>query len=95
MSHLRRRSWTPLPEVPDLDQVLILCYTGFRLDEFLSLKGADLHKEITDGQEWWYFVGGEKTEAGKNRLVALSPKIVPLVLPYRKVGYLFHLCLSA
>ena len=81
--------WKKYSEVPGLDQVLILCYTGFRLEEFLQLKGSDLHKETTGGQEWWYFIGGEKTEAGKNRMVAVSPKILPLVLRYRKPGYLF------
>ena len=81
--------WKKHSKVPGLDLVLILCYTGFRLEEFLQLKGADLHKETTDGETWWYFVGGEKTEAGRNRLVAISPKILPLILPYRKPGYLF------
>lgn len=81
--------WAKYQKIPNLDLVLILCYTGFRLEELLQLKGADLHKEILDGEEWWYFIGGEKTDAGKNRLVAVSPKILPLVLPYRKPGYLF------
>lgn len=81
--------WDMYKEIPYLDQVLILCYTGFRIDELLSLTGADLHKEVTDGQTWWYFIGGEKTSAGKERMVAISPKILPLVLPYRKPGYLF------
>lgn len=83
--------WKKQSKVRGLDLVLILCYTGFRLEEFLQLKGADLHKETTDGEDWWYFVGGEKTEAGRDRLVAISPKILPLVLPYRKPGYLFSL----
>ena len=81
--------WSKYKEIQNLDLVLILCYTGFRLEELLQLQGKDLHKEITDGQEWWYFTGGEKTEAGRNRMVAVSPKILPLVLPYRKPGYLF------
>lgn len=81
--------WKKYKKIPNLDLVLILCYTGFRLEELLQLTGKDLHKEVTDGQEWWYFIGGEKTEAGKNRMVAVSPKILPLVLPYRKPGYLF------
>jgi integrase len=81
--------WSKYPEVPNLDLVLILCYTGFRLEELLSLTDQDLHQETTDGETWWYFIGGEKTEAGKNRLVAISPRILPLVLNYQKTGYLF------
>lgn len=81
--------WAKYKEIPHLDLVLILCYTGFRLDELLRLTGPDLHKDVIDGQTWWYFVGGEKTDAGKQRMVAISPKILPLILPYRKPGYLF------
>lgn len=77
-------------EVPNLDMVLILCYTGFRLDEFLSLTGESLHHEIEpDGSEWYYFVGGEKTEAGRDRVVAISPKILPYVLARYQTGTMF------
>ena len=69
----------------NIDLVLILCYTGFRLDELLNLKREDFHEE--DG--WSYFVGGLKTEAGRNRIVGISPKILPLVKRHLKDGYIF------
>ena len=51
--------------------VLIGIYSGFRPQELLELDTAD----ITDG----CFVGGMKTENGKNRLVPIHPIILPLV----------------
>lgn len=68
-----------------IDLVLILCYTGFRLDELLNLKCEDYHEE----KDWSYFVGGLKTEAGRNRIVGISPKILPLVKRHLKDGYIF------
>ncbi len=49
--------------------ILILIYTGFRPSEFFSLelKNIDIEK---------YFIrGGGKTNAGRNRIVPISPKI--------------------
>lgn len=47
--------------------VLVLIYTGFRIGEIAALKPEDIH----DG----YMIGGEKTEAGKNRVVPFPPHI--------------------
>lgn len=68
-----------------IDLVLILCYTGFRLEELLSLTDKSYHEE----QDWSYFVGGLKTEAGRDRIVGISPKILPLVKRHLKTGYIF------
>ena len=68
-----------------IDLVLILCYTGFRLEEMLGLKREDFHEE----KDWSYFVGGMKTDAGRNRIVGISPKILPLVKRHLKDGYIF------
>lgn len=57
--------------------ILAMIYTGFRVDELLSLLTEDTH--IDDG----YVVGGEKTEAGKNRIVPIND----LILPYFKSWY--------
>ena len=66
--------------VAGLDYVLCLCYTGLRLNEFLSIKVTDLHSEILpDGRTVWYVVGGSKTEAGRNRVVPIAPAILSLV----------------
>lgn len=49
------------------------CYLGFRPSEFLALDVADY-----DPRER-AFVGGAKTEAGKNRTVTVSPKIQSII----------------
>lgn len=74
--------------------VLFMIYTGLRVGELLSLKIADVH--IDEG----YIVGGEKTEAGKNRVVPLPPAIPELAdflkswVDQAKNGYLFHMSSS-
>lgn len=51
---------------------LALVYTGFRINELLHLRREDVHLE------GGYVVGGEKTEAGRDRVVPLHPDIVPI-----------------
>ena len=50
----------------------MLCYTGFRISEFLSLTRFNYHPEYGG-----YLQGGLKTKAGKNRIVPVHPKIAP------------------
>lgn len=57
--------------VPWADTVLMLCYTGFRITEFLTLTRFSYDKENNALR------GGMKTNAGKNRLVPVHPKIKP------------------
>lgn len=52
------------------------CYLGFRPAEFLALK----HPNYDPVQK--SFVGGAKTDAGKNRIVTVSPKIQSIVDEY-------------
>lgn len=54
--------------------VLATIYTGMRINELFALTPADLH---TDGNIL-YIVGGEKTEAGRNRTVVLNHRIAPV-----------------
>lgn len=54
-------------------QVLILIYTGLRISEFLSIKTENVHIDEK------FLVGGLKTEAGRNRVVPLSDKIIRFV----------------
>lgn len=56
---------------PWADTVLMLCYTGFRITEFLTLTPFSYH---ADGR---YLQGGIKTDAGRDRLVPVHPKIAP------------------
>lgn len=64
--------WNNL-ELEWVDTVLILIYTGMRIGELLDVKNEDINLEEE------YIVGGNKTEAGKNRLIPLNKKIIPLV----------------
>ena len=59
--------------VPYVDLVLILLYTGMRISELLGIQIKDVN---IDGG---YMVGGIKTEAGKNRVIPIHPDIMPLV----------------
>lgn len=55
--------------LPYADTVLILLYTGFRIQEFLNIRKCDVDLEN------WTITGGLKTEAGKDRVVPIHPKI--------------------
>ena len=46
--------------------ILMLIYTGMRLGELFSLKVSDCYGA--------YVVGGEKTEAGRNRIIPIRPE---------------------
>lgn len=56
-----------------VDATLVLLYTGMRIGELLEIKMENVH---LDEQ---YMVGGLKTEAGKNRTIALADKIMPIM----------------
>ena len=49
--------------------VLMLIYTGMRIGELFSLEVANVHTK--------YCIGGEKTEAGKNRIIPIPPEVRP------------------
>lgn len=55
--------------IPWADTVLMLCYTGFRITEFLTLT------KFSYDAEGDYFRCGIKTTAGKERIVPVHPKI--------------------
>ena len=67
------RLWKYAPDVPGVEDVLIMCYTGFRPSEYLALTADSFDAAAQT------LTGGAKTEAGKNRVVTLSPKIAPMV----------------
>jgi len=54
--------------------VLFMIYTGFRIGEIVKLRVEDVH--IKEG----YIVGGEKTKAGKERIVPIPQNIPELKL---------------
>lgn len=61
---------------PGVDMVLVGIYSGFRPTELLQIDVT----RIKDG----CFVGGIKTENGKNRLVPIHPSILPIVEEYTR-----------
>lgn len=58
-------------DLDGLDIVLIQCYTGWRPQELLNINIED----IKDG----FITGGMKTDAGRNRIVPIHPKISKLI----------------
>lgn len=64
--------WNNL-DIEDVDLSLILIYTGLRPNELLSIKKKNVY--ISDK----YMIGGGKTKAGKNRIIPLHDKILPLI----------------
>ena len=61
--------WANVDRVPNIKYVLVLCYTGMRLSEMLGAMTKDY-----DPKEG-YFITGVKTDAGKDRVITISPKI--------------------
>ena len=61
--------------VPHAELIYIMIYLGFRPSEFLALTKDDIFTK----NGIMYAVGGAKTEAGKGRIVTVSPKIQPYV----------------
>ena len=57
-------------DMPWVDTILILIYTGMRINELLGLTrfGVDLENQT--------ITGGLKTDAGKNRIIPIHPKII-------------------
>lgn len=54
--------------------ILMLIYTGLRINELFALKSTDYNMESN------YLIGGSKTEAGINRIVPINEKAIPYFL---------------
>ncbi|MBS4537068.1 tyrosine-type recombinase/integrase [Clostridium sp. D2Q-11] len=72
--------------IPWLDTVLILIYTGMRVAELLSITkfNVDIENMI--------IIGGIKTDAGRDRIIPVHPKIQKIIKKYynTKGSYLFN-----
>ena len=55
--------------------VMILIYTGMRINELFLMKKQNVHLEA----EFPYMIGGLKTDAGKDRILPLHSRIVPYI----------------
>ena len=58
---------------PNVDSVLVFIYTGLRLNELLSLKS----EQVNIAEK--YIQCGLKTNAGKNRIIPIHPKILSFI----------------
>lgn len=56
-----------------IDILLILLYTGMRINELLLLETNNIYFDNR------YMVGGSKTDNGKNRIIPIHKKIAPLI----------------
>lgn len=65
--------WANIKEIKYTDVIIILIYTGMRINELLKLKKTDV--DIVNCT----LTGGSKTEAGKNRVIPIHSKILPLI----------------
>lgn len=70
----------------DAERILVMCYTGFRVSEFLGLT------QFSYDRDKHTLRGGLKTEAGKNRVVPVHSSIVPIVDKWVEKGaqYIFN-----
>ena len=59
------------------DITLILLYSGFRVNELLKMKADNIDLDSLT------FTGGSKTKAGKDRIVPIHSRIIPLVTEYK------------
>ena len=64
-----------LEKIPFADFILFMCYTGLRITEFVTLSKSSVYEK--DGLYALY--GGIKTDAGKDRIVPIHHKIVPIL----------------
>ena len=65
--------WEKLYEINNVDILLIMIYTGMRPSEMLNILTVNVH---LDEQ---YMIGGMKTAAGRDRVIPIADKILPLI----------------
>ena len=72
--------------IPFVDTILIMIYTGFRVSELFQIKTKDVDLQNLTIR------GGNKTEAGKNRVVPIHERIQDYVLNYYNMGNEYLIC---
>lgn len=68
--------WNNVANKQYVDLLLIQCYSGWRPQELCLLKTENINLDDMT------FKGGCKTDAGKDRIVPIHPRIQPLVIKY-------------
>ncbi len=59
--------------IDGVDTILMLINTGMRINELLKLETKNIHLEER------YWIGGSKTDAGKDRIIPLHKSIIPYI----------------
>ena len=59
--------------IDGVDTVLMLIHTGMRINELLNLETKNIHLDER------YWIGGSKTDAGKDRVIPLHKSIIPYI----------------
>lgn len=70
-----------------VDSILFFLYTGFRISEMIDLKISNIDLENQT------MTGGIKTDAGRNKIVSIHPKILHIIknrIEQSNDGYLFE-----
>lgn len=65
--------WDNVDRLDDIDTVLIMIYSGVRPSELLDIENVNINLKER------YMRGGLKTAAGKNRIIPINKKILPLI----------------
>ena len=65
---LFKNKWKQVAQI-----ILVFIYTGTRIEELFSIETKNVHLKER------YMIGGEKTEAGKNRIIPINEKIYPFI----------------
>lgn len=68
-----KKLWNNIDKYDYIDMMIIQCYSGWRPAELCELKLENVNLEED------YFIGGSKTDAGKNRKVPIHSRIKPIV----------------
>lgn len=65
--------WNKVKEIPQAGLCLILLYSGMRVSELLDMPRENVNLEER------YMIGGNKTEAGINRMIPIHDRIYPFI----------------
>ena len=73
-----QKLWDNVDEFKWVDSVLILLYSGMRICELLDIEIINVFLD----EEYPYMIGGNKTDAGRERKIPIHNRILPLVKNY-------------
>lgn len=73
-----QKLWDNVNEFKWVDSILILLYSGMRICELLDIEISNTFLD----EEYPYMIGGNKTDAGRERKIPIHNRILPLVRNY-------------